>query len=195
VASQRLVGQLGQYFDLAADVRYKHSHIPVRHLVQPDDPEVKELADILYQAPDFLEASHAFVYSFAQYAREEGDYWRTPHETLELQAGDCDDLSILLCSILRKYIPPEKVYCAVGMWTIHGRREGHMFVLVDGEDGTDRIIEATAPPEMPVQGRYELYAIFNDKYCFSTQAGLKLFDLKPVERVLEGAGSLDHIHW
>jgi hypothetical protein len=200
VATESIVGKLGQYYDLAADVRYKNSHIPIRQLVQPDDPEVKEIAGILHQAPDFIDAACEFVNSFTTYGLEEGDYWRTPAESLAKAAAeegiDCDDSAILLCSLLRNHIPPEKVYCAVGMWSVSGKREGHMFVLIEDEGGEDRILESTASPERPVQGKYELYAIFNDKYCFATKAGLELFDLKPLEPQLAGVeGSLDHIHW
>ena len=187
MVTENIIGKLERYYNLSADVRYKRSHIPIRQLVQPNDPEVKVLASILHQAPDFAETCHAFVNSFTIYGREEGDYWRTPAESLrDAKAGvDCDDSSILLCSLLRNYIPAEKVYCAICMWDLFGVKEGHMFVLIEDDFGQDRILESTAPAENPTQGKYDLYAIFNDKYAFATKAGLELFDLKPIEESME----------
>ncbi|MDD5700637.1 MAG: hypothetical protein PHU23_01190, partial [Dehalococcoidales bacterium] len=99
---------------------------------------------------------------------------------------DCDDQAILLCSLLRVFIPPEKVFCAPVMWSMDGTREGHMCVIMGDEFGQDRILEATADPDKPVCGLYEVYALFNDKYAFASKAGLSLFDLRPVEKVLAG---------
>ncbi|MDD5511562.1 MAG: hypothetical protein PHI12_12240 [Dehalococcoidales bacterium] len=180
---ESIIGNLEQYQELSGNVRYSNSHVPIRRLVTPHNPQVKLVADILHQAPDFIEACQEFVNTFTQFAHEEGDYWSLPIETLRNRAGDCDCLSILLCSILRNYIPPEKVYCAVGVRiNSMGAREGHMFVVVD-ENGHDRILEATASPWVPVTGKYNVYAIFNDQYVFATEAGLDMFDLRPVSLV------------
>ncbi len=187
-SKESVIGKLKLYYDLAADVRYKNSHVPIRQLVQPNDPEVKELADILNLAPDFVETAHSFVNSFTRYGREEGDYWRTPEESLRRaeqgEGLDCDDSAILLCSLLRNYIPAERVYCAVVVWDLNGIADGHMCVLLQDENGQDRVIESTAAPETPTRGTYNLYALFNDKYAFATKAGLELFDLKPVKEEL-----------
>ena len=56
-----------------------------------------------------------------------------------------------------------------------------MFVVTEGEGGEDRILESTAPPGKSLRGKYVIYGMFNDKYCFSTDIGLKEFDLKQVE--------------
>ncbi|GAI76816.1 unnamed protein product, partial [marine sediment metagenome] len=110
---------------------------------------------------------------------EIGDLWRTPRETLEKRYGvDCDDSAILLCSILRNYIAPEDVYCAIG--DLDG--EGHMWIVTANSNGEDRIIEATAPSSRPVKGKYNLYAIFNDQHCFSYPEGIRQFCLLPAEQ-------------
>ncbi|GAI56328.1 unnamed protein product [marine sediment metagenome] len=155
--------------------------------MQVDDEEVREIARILVQAEDFVGAAHDFVASFTSYRREIGDYWATPGETLQAQtlrreegiefSCDCDDMAILLCSILRNYTPPEEVFCAIG--TLDG--DGHMW-LVMGGNGQDKIIEATASSGKPVKGNYKVYAIFNDQYCFSYPEGIREFCLKPVEK-------------
>lgn len=163
------------YQDLRAAVRHDGFYHSIKGLVQPDDPRVKKVALVLVQAPDFIEAVQAFVASFTTYKRQVGDYWKTPSETLADEAGDCDDKAILTCSLLRNYIPPDEVYCAFGNW----KGGGHMWVLTVAENGEDIIIEATAPPSKPIKGKYILKAMFNDKYCFATQDGIKDFDLLP----------------
>ena len=170
-----------RYDDLLADVRHDQRYHPIRPLVQPDDPEVRDIARVLVQTNDFLGAAQEFVNSFTTYQEEVGDYWCEPYETIAAESGDCDDKAILLCSILRNFIPPDKVYCAFGLWVMEGEISGHMWVLTEGEDGEDRIIESTAGPERPTKGKYILHGMFNDMYCFSTDIGLREFDLKPVE--------------
>ena len=173
--------KLKRYDDLLADVRHDNKYHSIRSLVQLDDPEVRDIARVLVQAPDFISVAQEFVNSFTTYRSEVGDYWCEPSETLAARAGDCDDLGILLCSILRNYMPPENVYCAFGLWTIGGKASGHLWVITEGEGGDDRILEATAGPGRPTKGKYVIHCIFNDKYCFATDIGLREFDLKPVE--------------
>ncbi len=174
--------KIKRYDDLLADVRHDQKHHSIRSLVQVDDQEVRDIARVLVQASDFVNATQEFVNSFTTYGSEVGDFWRTPSETLEKRAGvDCDDSAILLCSILRNYIPPDQVYCAFGLWAMGGKTDGHMWVVTEGEGGEDRILESTAPPGKSLKGKYVIYGMFNDKYCFSTDIGLREFDLKQVE--------------
>jgi hypothetical protein len=112
-------------------------------------------------------------------------------ETGEFVAGDiavknCDDKAILLTSLLRNYIPAEKVFCAFGKWGRNGKADGHMWVIMESNGPEDRVVEATASPDQPLYGHYTLEALFNDKYAFSYPAGIKDFNLLPVvgERVL-----------
>ena len=180
--------QIRLYEQLLANVRYDGQYHNIKNLVQPDDPEVRDIARVLVQANDFVAAAQEFVNSFTTYETEVGDYWTEPRELLEAQAGDCDDKAILLCSILRNYLPADQVYCAFGLWALDGETTGHMWVVAEGEDGEDRIIEATAGPERKTRGRYVLHGIFNDKYAFSTDIGLREFDLKTVETESSPAG-------
>lgn len=173
--------QLRFYQDLLAKVRYDGKYHSIEALVQPDEPTVRDIARVLVQANNFIEAAQEFVDSFTTYQNEVGDYWTTPAELLAAQAGDCDDKAILLVSILRNYLPPDQVYCAFGLWVLDGETTGHMYVVTEGEDGDDRIIEATAGPERKTRGKYVLHGMFNDKYAFSTEIGIREFDLKTVE--------------
>jgi len=174
------MGKFREYADLLADVRYDGKYHSIRSLVQPDDPEVRDVARVLVQAPDFFEAAHEFVNSFTTYRAEVGDYWETPREVLSERAADCDGKAILLCSILRNYIPPDEVYCAFGLWRAGGETSGHMWGVIGSEDGEDIILEATAAPSKPSKGKYIIHGIFNDCFAFATDIGLREFDLKPV---------------
>jgi len=172
--------ELEFYHDLGANVRYNGQYVPIRQLVTPNDPTVRQVADILSQTPDFIAAAQQFVNEFINYYREPGDFWSMPAEVIDLERGDCDCMAILLCSILRTRIPAEKVYCAVGEWGFDGITDGHMWVVIDGGNGKDRILESTAPPERSITGVYVTKAIFNDVYAYATQEGLNDFDLRPV---------------
>ncbi len=174
-------GQLHLYKDLLANVRHDDKFHSIKALVQPDDPTVRDVARVLVGAKDFIAAVQEFVDSFTTYRTEVGDYWELPSETIDEQAADCDGKAILLCSILRNYLPADQVYCAFGLWLQNGEKSGHMWVVTEGEDGEDRIIEATAGPERKTRGKYVIHGIFNDKYAFATEIGLREFDLKTVE--------------
>jgi len=176
---------LQQYADLLANVRRDGNYHSIRDLVRPHDPLVAEVADVLIQSDDFIGAAQDFVDSFTTYQDEIGDYWGYPMETLAFKGGDCDDKAILLCSILRNYLPPDEIFCAIGLWKVRGKEEGHMWNLFINDRGKQRIIEATASASRPIQGRYTLGAIFNDCYVFVTPRALKEFALIPVPLVTE----------
>lgn len=66
------------------------------------------------------------------------DYWSFPAETLALGVGDCEDTSILLCSILRHKLGPQEVFVTIGEFNGFG----HAWVTVAG-----RVLETTPPPQ------------------------------------------------
>jgi hypothetical protein len=185
--------ELRQYEDLLANVRRDGRFHSIRDLVRPNDPLVAEVSVPLLQAPNFIEAAQDFVSEFTDYTKEIGDYWSYPHETLAYKNGDCDCLAILLCSILRNGITADRVFCAIGTWQTTGKPDGHMWILYFDPRGNPRPIEATAPYHETVHGLYQLSAIFNDEYAFSTDHGLSEFGLMPFEvvlKTLEDAGAL-----
>lgn len=167
---------LTQYYDLGADVRYSNAKVPIRQLITPSEPLVRDLARTLIQAPDFVAACQDYVHTLAPYEHEYGDYWATPLETILLKHGDCDCLSILLCSLLRNFISAENVFCVIGNWN----GEGHMWVVTQYHNGGDRIVESTQSSEIQLHGNYEPLAMFNDKYTLSTRKALNIFELEPV---------------
>jgi hypothetical protein len=105
------------------------------------------------------------------------DYWQTPEETLSYRTGDCEDFSILLCSLLRAYgIDAQRVYVALG---VDGENDGHAFVIEDWYcDGEWRRVESQAAAQLSSYSRlflsgsyldsrldkYEITAVFNDLY-------------------------------
>ena len=110
------------------------------------------------------------------------DYWQTPEETLSYRTGDCEDFSILLCSLLRAYgIDAEQVYVALG---VDGADEepGHAFLIEDWYcDGEWRRVESQAPTQILSQhswfglhepypdsqlAKYEITVAFNDLYYY-----------------------------
>jgi len=105
------------------------------------------------------------------------DDWQTPKETLDNpRVGDCEDFSILLCTLLRAYgIDAEQVYVVLG---VDGSEGAHAFLMENWyQDGEWRAIEAQAPAQLrhsfPVfplfdsgLDRYEIIAAFNDLYYY-----------------------------
>jgi len=176
-----IAGKLKLYDEVLANVRNDGQYYRIRSLVQVDDPEVKEIARVLVQSDDFLHASQEFVHTFTNYKREIGDFWGTPAESLDSRELDCDCMAILLASLLRNYIPAEKVFVAFGVWSIDGTQDGHAWVVVQADDGTDLVLESTAHHQSSLRGKYTLQAMFNDKYAFATDIGVKDFDLQVEE--------------
>lgn len=107
------------------------------------------------------------------------DYWQTPEETISSRTGDCEDFSILLCSLLRAYgIDAQQVYVALGA---DGENDGHAFVIEDWDcDGEWRRVESQAPAQIASYlqlfysgshldsrlDKYEITVVFNDVYCY-----------------------------
>jgi len=108
------------------------------------------------------------------------DYWQTPEETLSYSTGDCEDFSVLLCSLLRAYgIDAERVYVALG---VDEKEYGHAFLIEDWYlDGEWRRIESQAPAQFSSWyswfgltqsdfdsklDEYEITAAFNDLYYY-----------------------------
>jgi len=108
------------------------------------------------------------------------DYWQTPEETLSYYTGDCEDFSVLLCSLLRAYgIDTERIYVALG---VDDEEDGHAFIIEDWyHDGEWRRIESQAPAQFSFWrslfgstqpnfdselDEYEITTVFNDLYYY-----------------------------
>jgi len=104
--------------------------------------------DIAYSLLDYVCKS-------VSYRSDNGEFWYFPDEVISRRAGDCDDSAILLCSLLRRFYPPDRVYVVAGTY----RGLGHTWVELDGE-----ILEPTYTSARPVSDpqHYRSFAKFND---------------------------------
>ena len=66
------------------------------------------------------------------------DYWRTPSETLEDKTGDCEDMAILLASMIRNYTQ-SRYSCWVIIW--HSEESGHAAVAIPVTGGNLAILD------------------------------------------------------
>jgi predicted transglutaminase-like cysteine proteinase len=95
-----------------------------RSFVTPEDQTVVELKnEILKDKPPLTVnwmALRDWVGNNIQYRSDseihgESEFWQFPNETIQLRTGDCEDFSLLLCSLLRADgWSPDSVYVIVG---------------------------------------------------------------------------------
>jgi hypothetical protein len=102
----------------------------VTRFIEPNDPYVQKIADhisSLYPEDKWAEAALYFVQSSIEYVSDGdlycvNDFAAYPVETLYLQRGDCEDTSVLLCSIyealgIRSVLLHYENHFAVGVYT------------------------------------------------------------------------------
>ena len=93
-----------------------------RRYITLDDPEIKELLQKIspsVSSSDWITIKD-WVANHIQYKNDSeahgvSDYWQLPRETLKLGTGDCEDFSLLLCSLYRAAgYSPDQVYVVLG---------------------------------------------------------------------------------
>jgi len=146
-AWQRIAYQDGEYL-VAVRGGYDEWH-DIKEFVQPLDPMVQSICQEI--GPDWWEC-YRYICEQIDYARERGEFWRWPAETLKGK-GDCEDTSILLASILRNFTDAFVVigtYCGFG----------HAWVELD-----KTILETTLSEPFMVTDpeNYHPYFYFNDQ--------------------------------
>ena len=95
------------------------------YYITPNDPSVTSLRDEILQeslavlTPDWMKfrdwVSNRIDYKQDSEIHGEIEYWQFPNETIQLNTGDCEDFSILLCSLLRSNgWETDSVYVIIG---------------------------------------------------------------------------------
>ncbi len=97
----------------------------------------------------------------------QGDYWQNPSQVIRTKIGNCANKAILLCSLLRNELPPEKVRAVLGNLHQEGDTGGHAWVEVSLNSHSS-IMEATRGDMRPMVNTdvaeiYEPVVYFNDK--------------------------------
>jgi hypothetical protein len=80
--------------------------------------------------------SHTYSPAFTY---EQFDFWNFPEETIRDMTGDCEDASILLCSILRNALSENEVFVTVGFF----ENIGHAWVTIFNNVGQPIVLETT----------------------------------------------------
>ena len=93
--------------------------------ITPDDPSVIGLKNEILQdniavlTPDWMKfrdwVGNNIEYRYDYEIHGEREFWQFSNETIQLETGDCEDFSILLCSLLRSNgWETDSVYVVVG---------------------------------------------------------------------------------
>ena len=118
----------------------------IREFVQPDNaPVINQPAGDAWGCLDF-------VCRNISYRSDVGEFWQFPSETLLRGHGDCEDSSILLASMIRRFT---NAYVVLGNY----RGLGHAWVAKEGEILEATYTEAIAVPD---PDNYCPYFMFND---------------------------------
>jgi hypothetical protein len=95
------------------------------YFITPNEPSVIKLRDELLReslavlTPDWMKfrdwVGNNIEYKYDTEVHGERDFWQFSNETIQLETGDCEDFSILLCSLLRSNgWQTDSVYVVVG---------------------------------------------------------------------------------
>ena len=145
---QRVYYQDGQYL---VSVRYPGQLNDLRDFVQPSNTDVLAVYSQIGAEPWTL---YDWVCRNIDYRRDIGEFWQTPSETLRGRGhGDCEDSSLLLCSLLQNAI---NAHVALGSFQGYG----HAWCQLDGQ-----ILETTYTRAQPVRDPqdYIAFVLFNDR--------------------------------
>jgi len=93
--------------------------------ITPEDPSIINLKNEILQdniailTPDWMKfrdwVGNRIEYKQDSEIHREMEYWQFPNETIQLKTGDCEDFSILLCSLLRSNgWETDSVYVIIG---------------------------------------------------------------------------------
>jgi len=72
------------------------------------------------------------------------DFWRTPAETIAHGTGDCEDISVMLTSMMLNYNQRRFPVCVIGIQTIGSNPKAHMAVAILNEGDQLSIFDITS---------------------------------------------------
>lgn len=160
---RRVYYQDGQ---IMVGVRYGQWH-DLRDFVQPSNPDI--LAILSQYGPDYW-ALFDYVCSEIQYRTDPIEFFQFPSETIDRGFGDCEDTTLLTCSLLRNFT---NAYAVLGNY----RGYGHAWCQLDGQ-----ILETTYTRArfVPDPQDYCAYVLFNDQEVIELWPGAlgEIFGLK-----------------
>ncbi len=135
---------------LLVSVRYPGQRHELRDFVQPDNPDIVALYG--KTGPDAWSCLDWVCRNIA-YRHDVAEFWQFPSETLVRRQGDCEDSSLLLCSLLENFTDS---YVVLGSY----RDYGHAWCQSDGQ-----LFETTFTSAQPVPDpeHYSPYILFNQE--------------------------------
>lgn len=72
------------------------------------------------------------------------DFWRTPAETIEHGTGDCEDISVMLASMMLNYNQRQFPVCVIGIQTTGDNATAHVAVAILNEGDLLSIFDITS---------------------------------------------------
>ena len=166
--------------------------IDVRHFIQASDFFLERITKeegiwSMSSAEDKALACLRFVMRNVTYVSDKQSYgidefWTFPNETLALKKGDCEDLSILVASLMRNArVPAHRIKVAAG-WVVAGKNAplgGHAYPLfLRNDDEWVTLDPCYYPNDLPVANRKpvkndsnykDVWFTFNDEYSWSNK--------------------------
>ena len=97
------------------------------------------------------------------------DYWATPTETIEKEAGDCEDMAILKYFLL-KDIGVDKNKLEL-MYCLHDNKEYHMVLLYGGNLILDNIVKAVERLDFSLARIKPIYSFNESSFWIYTREG------------------------
>ena len=136
----------------------------IREFVQPDNTLViNQAAGDAWSCLDWVCRNISYRHDF-------GEFWQLPRETLVRGQGDCEDSSILLASMIRRFT---NAYVVLGSY----QGLGHAWVAKEGEILEATYTEAIAVPD---PDNYCPHFLFNDQEIIELWPGAlsEVFELR-----------------
>lgn len=149
--------------------------------ITPDEPVVQQTVESLlsgYSNRSFsdFDALREWVAKQITYKRDivqygVADYWQFPIETISSKTGDCEDVAILFCTLMRAYgVPATQVYVAVG--GIEGTQSYHAYIFERYSRGMWMVIEpqvdsSSSMLTLSLLDWASTHEYSSDMYCFN----------------------------